>query len=202
MSSINRRGILAGGLATIFSIFNSSAFAADGPTLKPKRVGEIIDWHDKRYTAIKSGKKIIWSKGVPIQVASTATPKASATPSPVASVEAKPAAWPAGITEIRIAASSSLAEDETKIFINKDKNGRGKPYILTRSPKGVVAFDNVCTHAGCGVELEAHKLICKCHTSYFDGNTGKAISGPANAPLKSYDVKEVGGEIFVLDYPW
>jgi nitrite reductase/ring-hydroxylating ferredoxin subunit len=202
MSSINRRGILAGGLATIFSIFNSPVFAAVGPTLKPKRVGEIIDWHDKRYTAIKSGKKIIWNKGVPIPVASPATPKASSTPSPAASVETKPAAGPAGITEIRIASSSNLAEGETKIFINKDKSGRGKPYILTRSSNGVVAFDNVCTHAGCGVEVEAHKLICKCHSSYFDGVTGKAISGPANAPLKSYDVKEVSGEIFVLDFPW
>jgi len=202
MSSINRRGILAGGLATIFSIFNSPVFAAVGPTLKPKRVGEIIDLHDKRYTAIKSGKKIIWNKGVPIPVASPATPKASSTLSPAASVETKPAAGPAGITEIRIASSSNLAEGETKIFINKDKSGRGKPYILTRSSNGVVAFDNVCTHAGCGVEVEAHKLICKCHSSYFDGVTGKAISGPANAPLKSYDVKEVSGEIFVLDFPW
>jgi nitrite reductase/ring-hydroxylating ferredoxin subunit len=202
MSSINRRGILAGALASIFSIFNSSAFAADGPTLKPKQIGQVIVWRDKKYTAIKSGKKIIWNKGVPIPVSSSATPKASPTPSSMASVEAKPAAGPAGITEIRIAASSSLAEGETKIFMNKDKNGRGKPYILTRSSKGVVAFDNVCTHAGCGVELEAHKLICKCHTSYFDGITGKAISGPANAPLKGYDIKEVGGEIFVLDFPW
>jgi nitrite reductase/ring-hydroxylating ferredoxin subunit len=185
-----------------FSIFNSSVFAAVGPTLKPKRVGEILDWHDKRYTAIKSGKKIIWNKGVPIPVASPATSKASSTPSPAASVETKPATGPAGITEIRIASSSNLAEGETKIFINKDKSGRGKPYILTRSSNGVVAFDNVCTHAGCGVEVEAHKLICKCHSSYFDGVTGKAISGPANAPLKSYDVKEVSGEIFVLDFPW
>ena len=202
MSSINRRGILAGALASVFSIFNSLVFAADGPTLKPKRVGEILDWHDKRFTAIKSGKKIIWNKGVPIPVASATTPKASSTPSPAASVETKPAAGPAGITEIRIASSSNLAEGETKIFINKDKFGRGKPYILTRSSKGVVAFDNICTHEGCGVEVEAKKLICKCHISYFDGVTGKAISGPANAPLKSYDVKEVGGEIFVLDFPW
>lgn len=202
MSSINRRGILAGGLATIFSIFTSAVFAADGPTLKPKQIGQVIVWRDKKYTAIKSGKKIIWDKGAPIPVTSSATPKASPTPSTIASVGAKPAAGPAGITEIKIATSPSLAEGETKIFMNKDKFGRGKPYILTRSSNGVVAFDNICTHEGCGVELEAKKLICKCHISYFDGLTGKAISGPANAPLKSYDVKEINGEIFVLDFPW
>jgi len=202
MSSINRRGILATGLASLFSVFTSSVFAAQGPTLKPKRIGEVIDWQNKRYTAIKSGKKLVWNKGVPIPVPSTPSPKASSTPTPVASVEAKPTTAPAKITEIRIAASSDIAVGQTKMFMNKDKFGRGKPYIITRTTKELVAFDNVCTHSGCGVEVDRDDLICRCHTSYFDSKTGKAISGPANSPLRSYEIKEVGGEIFVMDYPW
>lgn len=200
MSSFSRRGILAGGLAVIFSAFGTFAFAIEQPSLKPKRIGQVIVWRNKKYTAIKSGKKIVWDKGIPI----VSSPTASATPtaSPSASAQEKPISGSPKITEIRVAASSNLADGESKIFMNNDTNGRGKPYILTRSPKGLVAFDNVCTHAGCGVELEAHKLICKCHSSYFDGNTGKAISGPANSPLKSYEVKEINGEIFVLDFPW
>jgi len=198
---MNRRSILGGGLAIIFSAFGTSAFAVEQPSLKPKRIGQVIVWRNKKYTAIKSDKKIIWDKGIPI----IGSPTTSATPttSPNAPTPStSPNARPPKISEIRVAASSSLADGESKIFINNDANGRGKPYILTRSPKGVVAFDNVCTHAGCGVEIEAHKLICKCHSSYFDGNTGKAISGPANSPLKSYEVKEINGEIFVLDFPW
>jgi nitrite reductase/ring-hydroxylating ferredoxin subunit len=197
---MNRRSILGGGLAIIFSAFGTSAFAVEQPSLKPKRIGQVIVWRNKKYTAIKSGKKIVWDKGIPI----VSSPSASATPtaSPSASAQEKPISGPPKISEIRVAASSSLADGETKIFMNNDANGRGKPYILTRSPKGVVAFDNVCTHAGCGVELEAHKLICKCHSSYFDSDTGKVISGPANSPLKSYEVKEINGEIFVLDFPW
>jgi len=205
MSSINRRGILATGLATLFSIFGSSVFAAQtsqGPTLKPKRVGQILDWRNKRYTAIKSGKKLIWNKGVPIPIPSTPSPQASPTPSPATSVEAKPSTAPAKITDIRIAASSDIAVGQTKMFTNKDKNGRGKPYIITRTSKELVAFDNVCTHSGCGVEVDRDDLICRCHTSYFDNKTGKAISGPANSPLRSYEIKEVDGEIYVLDYPW
>jgi len=200
MSRINRRSILLGGLALLFSSFGASAFAIEQPSLKPKRIGQVIVWRNKKYTAIKSGKKIVWNKGIPI----VSTPSTSASPStsPTASTQPKPVSGSPKLTEIRVAASSNLAEGETKIFINKDSYGRGKPYILTRSSKGLVAFDNVCTHEGCGVEIEAHKLICKCHTSYFDGNTGKAISGPANAPLKSYEVKEINGEIFVLDFPW
>jgi len=202
MSSINRRGILATGLASLFSVFTSSVFAAQGPTLKPKKIGEVIDWQNKRYTAIKSGKKLVWNKGVPIPVPSTPSPMASSTPTPVASVEAKPTTAPAKITEIRIAASSDIAVGQTKMFMNKDKFGRGKPYIITRTTKELVAFDNVCTHSGCGVEVDRDDLICRCHTSYFDSKTGKAISGPANSPLRSYEIKEVGGEIFVMDYPW
>ena len=200
MNPINRRGILTGGLAMMFSVFGSSTFAVEQPSLKPKRIGQVIVWRNKKYTAIKSGKKIVWDKGIPI--VSTPTNSASPAPSPSASTQEKPISGAPKLTEIRVAASSNLAEGETKIFTNKDAYGRGKPYILTRSSKGLVAFDNICTHEGCGVELEARKLICKCHTSYFDGNTGKAISGPANSPLKSYDVKEINGEIFVLDFPW
>jgi len=200
MSRINRRSILLGGLALLFSSFGASAFAIEQPSLKPKRIGQVIVWRNKKYTAIKSGKKIVWDKGIPI----VSTPSASASPatSPTASPRQTPVSGAPKLSEIRVAASSNLAEGESKIFINKDSYGRGKPYILTRSSKGLVAFDNVCTHAGCGVEVEAHKLICKCHSSYFDVNTGKAISGPANSPLKSYEVKEVDGEIFVLDFPW
>ncbi len=201
MSSFNRRGILIASLGILFSGFNAAVGALEQPALKPKRVGQVIVWRNKKYTAIKSGKKIIWNKGIPI--VSTPSPKNSQSPMPQASVaDAKPSSGPPKITEIRIAASNDLSAGETKIFMNKDSYGRGKPYIITRSNKGLVAFDNVCTHEGCGVELENHKLICKCHISYFDSNTGKAISGPANAPLKSYEVKESNGEIFVLDFPW
>jgi nitrite reductase/ring-hydroxylating ferredoxin subunit len=205
MSSINRRGILASGLASLFSLIGSAVFAAQTsqvPTLKPKRVGQILDWRNKRYTAIKSGKKLIWNKGVPIPIPTTPSPQASPTPSPATSVEAKPSTAPAKITEIRIAASSDIAVGQTKMFMNKDKFGRGKPYIITRTSKELVAFDNVCTHSGCGVEVDRDDLICRCHTSYFDNKTGKAISGPANSPLRSYEIKELAGEIYVMDYPW
>jgi len=202
MSSFNRRGILAATFAVIFSFFDSSAFAIEKPALKPKRIGQVIVWRNKKFTAIKSGKKIVWNKGVLIPVPSTPSPKASATPSPAASVDATPSTGPSKITEIRIAASSDIAVGQTKAFMNKDKSGRGKPYIITRTSKELVAFDNVCTHAGCGVEVDRDDLICRCHTSYFDNKTGKAISGPANAPLRSYEIKEVAGEIYVMDYPW
>jgi len=38
--------------------------------------------------------------------------------------------------------------------------------------------------------------------STFDNINGKALSGPANSPLRSYEIKELNGEIFILDFPW
>lgn len=200
MDNFNRRGILLASIGALFSGLMPSAFGAEKPSLKPKSLGQIIVWRNRKYTAIKSGKKLIWNEGIPIVGSPTAG--ASPKPSPSTSTQVKPTSGPAKIGEIKVAQSSEIAEGETKIFINKDAYGRGKPYILTRSSKGLVAFDNICTHAGCGVEIDSHKLVCKCHFSYFDNNTGKALSGPAYAPLKGYEVKESGGEIFVLDFPW
>jgi nitrite reductase/ring-hydroxylating ferredoxin subunit len=217
MTNLHRRGFLGAIFLTFFSGlsgFDSLASGADFPALKPTKVGQIVVWRNKKFTAIKSGKKLVWDKGIPIfskpnLEASTgpaptpsATPSPTPSPTPSQSLATKSSSTPAKITEIRVANSSEISQGETKIFINKDAFGRGKPYIVTRTNGGLIAFDNICTHEGCGVELDHKKLICKCHTSTFDNLSGKAISGPANSPLQSYDVKEIDGQIFILDYPW
>jgi hypothetical protein len=104
MSSLNRRGIITTGFAAIFSFFGSAVFAAQssqGPTLKPKRVGQILDWRNKRYTAIKSGKKIVWNKGVPaVKPVASETPEPVITNSPTPTPEATPASTPSPSGEV------------------------------------------------------------------------------------------------------
>ncbi|MEI7550669.1 MAG: hypothetical protein WCJ91_09375, partial [Actinomycetes bacterium] len=79
---ISRRHILVGVTGLLTSLIGGAAFAATGPTLVPKKVGQTIVWRGKKYTAIKSGKKIVWNKGVAIPTsAPTSTPTATATPS-------------------------------------------------------------------------------------------------------------------------
>ena len=204
MASLHRRGFLGAIFLTLFSGFDSLASASEFPTLKPTRAGQVVIWRNKKFTAIKSGKKLVWDKGIPIlsKPAPDTSVSPSATPTPSQSMTAKAGSGPAKIIEQRVANSSEVAEGETKIFINKDAFGRGKPYIVTRTNGGLVAFDNICTHEGCGVELEHKKFICKCHMSTFDNINGKALSGPANSPLRSYEIKELNGEIFRLDFPW
>ena len=48
-----------------------------------------------------------------------------------------------------------------------------------------VLISSVCTHLGCTVQSKLNKgrLLCPCHISYFELETGKALEGPAKVPL-------------------
>ena len=63
----------------------------------------------------------------------------------------------------------------------------GDPGVIVRLANGTyVAFDAVCTHAGCTVEWDAVDaiLICPCHGAEFDATAdGAVITGPTNTPL-------------------
>jgi thiosulfate dehydrogenase [quinone] large subunit len=54
-----------------------------------------------------------------------------------------------------------------------------------------VAFDAVCTHAGCTVEWDAadRLLFCPCHGAAFDpAHHAAVIDGPTNAPLPGLSI--------------
>lgn len=64
----------------------------------------------------------------------------------------------------------------------------------------VYATSNYCTHLDC--LLSSGKLVddgigCSCHGSVFDLETGEAIYPPATDPIRTYPVREEGGEIYV-----
>ena len=61
-----------------------------------------------------------------------------------------------------------------------------KPALAFRSKNDEpVLISSVCTHLGCTVQSKLNKgrLLCPCHISYFDLDTGKALEGPAKVPL-------------------
>jgi len=202
-----RRGIILGVLLAPFS----KLFAATPkPNLVPSKVGQSIVWRGRKYTAIKSGKKIIWDNGIPIlnttpsNTNQSAKPSASSTPvaepkipivkneTPVPSQSSKK------ILNI-VGKSSDLQLGETKVFKENDPYGRGARYIITRTKNGLVAYDNTCTHEGCGIELVLpnNQLRCGCHGAEFDAISGAAIRKPAYDPLRSLKVSEVDGEILI-----
>jgi thiosulfate dehydrogenase [quinone] large subunit len=61
-------------------------------------------------------------------------------------------------------------------------------YVVQPSSGRYLAFDAVCTHAGCPVEFAGSQFQCPCHGAVFDAATGAVLRGPANRPLRSIQV--------------
>lgn len=158
------------------------ASGAVGPSLKPTKLGQTIIWRGKKYTAIKSGKKLIWNKGV-------ALPSKKPSPTPT---------YPF-VAEIDLAASEDVLEGDTLLFHSKNPDSRGKGFYISRKDGILRAFDNVCTHRQCLVSNGLPQLICSCHLALFNRFTGVPEGGPAKLPLKSYQVIEVTGRIVVTN---
>jgi len=196
MALISRKNFLALMALVLVQSGLPIANAAVGPTLKPTRLGQTIIWRGKKYTAIKSGKKLMWNKGVALPSPSS-SPKQTQTPSPT------PVATPDqpqhGIFQIDLAASSEVPNGETRIFYPNDPNARGKGFVITREKNSLIAFDVNCTHETCAIELGVPHLVCNCHLSYFNRISGVVEGGPASDPLRGYPVKEVLGRIVVSD---
>jgi thiosulfate dehydrogenase [quinone] large subunit len=104
-----------------------------------------------------------------------------------------PAASPTAIaspTGTRIGALSDL---QTKGFLNFLDPKTGDPAVaVSLSGGSVVAFDAVCTHAGCQVSYDSGQrlLSCPCHGALFDPAHGAAVvAGPAPSPLASIPIQ-------------
>ena len=134
----------------------------------------------------------------------TPTPKKkkpSPTPTPTKSSKAAPSTSPSPSKTLEgfvIAKSTDLTLRQTKVFFLKDSFGISTGYSLTRTSRGVVAFDVRCTHNGVPSSLSGTQLKCPAHGSIFDPETGAVIRGPALDPLKSYRTIEENGEIRIL----
>jgi len=208
MKTFNRRGIVGVILTSLFTSVIPASFAAAIPPLKPSRIGQTIIWRNKKYTAIRSGRNLLWDKGVPFL-----SPSKTPQPSPVSSTTqvVEPSATPTQnqttkpqqvfktVVEIFLCKSDEIKNGETKIFYPKDIAARGKGFVVTRTPKDLKIFDVVCTHSGCSVEMGKVQLTCFCHMSLFNNETGAPESGPAQLALKSYQGKEESGQVLVID---
>ena len=97
-----------------------------------------------------------------------------------------------------IAKSDEIVLRQTKIFKLKDSFGITTSYSLTRTSRGIVAFDTRCTHAQAPCILSESLLRCPAHGSVFDPESGEVVRGPAVEPLKSYRTLEANGEIRIV----
>ncbi len=70
--------------------------------------------------------------------------------------------------------------------------------VLTRGAADAVnGFSAVCTHQGCTVSsVTAKAIVCPCHGSEFDPQTGAVIAGPAPSPLPKISVVVRDGNVY------
>ena len=201
---------MVGLIGAAISFISGTAVAAEMPKLKCTRLGQTVIYRNQKFTCIKKSGKLVWGKGVPVPVKS-ATPKPSPSASPSAS--AKPSASPSASAlptasatptftpaknQIKLANSSDFPTGTAKVFESGRTTGLVASIVLIRDSAGLRALSAECPHAGFVVITNGGpELLCPAHNSLFSAKNGAVLRGPASSGLKSYEVTETGGEIFL-----
>ena len=119
----------------------------------------------------------------------------SASTQPLVAGQGSPAATgaaptPGAATGPVVAQMNQLASGRAVTF---DDPISGDPGVLIKLRDGtIVAFDTVCTHAGCTVEYDHRSgyLICPCHGAAFDpAQQAQVIAGPTDQPLATIPIR-------------
>ena len=112
------------------------------------------------------------SSSTPTPMPSKETTSPTPTNSPTDPTSPK-ATQTAAVKGVVIAKSDDLILRQTKVFSLKDSFGISASYSLTRTSRGVVAFDTRCTHAGAPCLLSDSLLLCPAHDQYLTQKMGK-----------------------------
>ena len=195
---------MVGLFGAAMTFISGSAVAADVPKLKCTRVGQTVIYRNQKFTCIKKSGKLVWGKGVPVPVKSasptpspTPSPSASTSPTATPSASATPTFTPAK-NQIKLANSSEFPTGTAKVFESGRTTGLVASIVLIRDSAGLRALSAECPHAGYVVITNGGpELLCPAHNSLFSAKNGAVLRGPANSGLKSYEVTETGGEIYL-----
>ncbi|CAB4661178.1 unannotated protein [freshwater metagenome] len=99
--------------------------------------------------------------------------------------------------------SSAIKVGKSHIYNGQSATGQQVKVVLTRTKKGLFAFNGACTHQGCGVSIQGSTLVCPCHGSKFKADTGAVVTGPNGSPpssispLGKFKVTESKGNIYI-----
>lgn len=137
-------------------------------------------------------------------IADQGGPGASTAPLPTPGSTVPPGAVPvATVAAVKSAGAAAF----TVPFDAPSPLPAGDPGVIVQLADGTfVAFDAVCTHAGCTVEWDQADriLVCPCHEAVFDPEHRAAVvQGPAPTPLTSLPlvVDAATGTILLVPQP-
>ncbi len=97
--------------------------------------------------------------------------------------------------KIEIATSDELKVNQMKLLHIGDKR-----IVLSRTEKGLSAFDDRCTHKGAslaGGSMICGTVQCPWHGSQFEVATGIVKAGPAEVNIQTYRTQEINGKVFI-----
>ena len=112
------------------------------------------------------------------------------------------------LRERLICASSALADASSGVrFAIAAQPGEEKGFAL-RYLGRACAFVNRCPHLGTELDWQPGEffdvaglyLVCSTHGALFEPKTGLCVAGPCRgASLEPLDIRERGGQVFLLD---
>jgi thiosulfate dehydrogenase [quinone] large subunit len=111
--------------------------------------------------------------------------------SPVATGSGSPSGGPgSSLAPGVIATVAAVRVARSRVFTDPTS---GDPAVLVALPDGtIVAYDAICTHAGCTVAFDrlSGNLLCPCHGAIFDpAHAGRVVDGPTDEPLVSLPIR-------------
>lgn len=102
----------------------------------------------------------------------------------------------AGTLRLGETESAGLLEPDSSLLVRVE--GRRDKILLIHTADTLYAVSSKCTHLGCTVayEKESGRLLCPCHGSQY-ALDGSNLKGPAQRPLRRYDVHREQGQIII-----
>jgi thiosulfate dehydrogenase (quinone) large subunit len=181
LDSIGRRSVVLGGTAVVAAAVAGGVVAGAAAGLG-RVVGGVESPGNQSVTLAPSHTGTSGASGT----GATTTTPATSTPTTTAH-----AGTPVGqASQIPVGGAASFTDPKT-----------GDPGLVLQLEKDhFVAYDAICPHAGCtvGYSSAARLIVCPCHGSEFDPNTGAVVSPPAAQGLSSIKVAvDANGQLVV-----